>query len=104
MTELLFGLIGLYAPTRRAAAIINSISLFALMMIGGSFFPFEAMPSWMVTVGQWSPNGLVLRQLKDFLFDRHPVSALFIGVVVLVATGALLFLLSAIRTRTFARS
>ena len=46
---------------------LASLMVFPLMMIGGSFFPFEAMPAWMAAVGRWTPNGQAVARLKDIL-------------------------------------
>lgn len=102
---LMFGLLSLFCPTRRVAALINSILVFPLMMLGGSFFPFEAMPGWMVMVGQWTPNGLVLRQLREYLFDQSTLTSLSIALAALIGIGLLLFVLSTYRNRqVFSRS
>lgn len=102
---LMFGLLSLFCPTRRVATLINTILIFPLMMLGGSFFPFEAMPSWMVMVGRWTPNGLVLRQLRDYLFDQADFISMLFAFAVLIGTGLLLFMLSTYRNRqVFSRS
>ncbi len=102
---LMFSLLSLFCPTRRVATLINSILVFPLMMLGGSFFPFEAMPSWMVLVGQWTPNGLVLRQLREYLFDQSTMASLSVAFAVLIGIGLLLFVLSSYRNRqVFSRS
>jgi ABC-type multidrug transport system permease subunit len=36
-------------------------------MLGGSFFPFEAMPDWMVAAGTSTPNGWALLRLRAIL-------------------------------------
>lgn len=102
---LMFGLLSLFCPTRRVATLINTILIFPLMMLGGSFFPFEAMPQWMVMVGRWTPNGLVLRQLRDYLFDQSDVMSLSVALLLLIGSGLLLFVISTYRNRqVFSRS
>ena len=44
----------LFASSRRAGTIITSGLLFPLAMLGGSFFPSEAMPAWMQVVGRYT--------------------------------------------------
>ena len=44
--------------------------VFPLIMIGGSFFPFEVMPAWMARIGRWTPNGLASRNVKQILFGQ----------------------------------
>jgi ABC-type Na+ efflux pump permease subunit len=56
------------ASSQRAADMLSSTLIFPLMMIGGSFLPFETMPPWMAAVGQWTPNGLGVARLKDLLY------------------------------------
>jgi ABC-type uncharacterized transport system permease subunit len=51
------------------------------MMIGGSFFPFEAMPAWMAAIGQWTPNGLAVLRLKDLLYGAPSTAALLVAVL-----------------------
>ena len=73
---------------------MTSFITFPLLMIGGSFFPFEIMPDWLASVGRWTPNGWALEQLKAILaggVDMGGLSAAFIGLAVL---GAVAFVLS----------
>jgi ABC-type multidrug transport system permease subunit len=75
--------------------------IFPLMMLGGSFFPFESMPAWMAAVGRWTPNGLGVTQLKELLYgDVAPlpiaVAALGIGIP---AAAAFLFAARRLRVR-----
>lgn len=73
------------ASTQRAADMVSSTIIFPLMMLGGSFVPFETMPAWMATLGQWTPNGLGVARLKELLYGDVTlvpiaVAALGIGV------------------------
>ena len=78
-------LIQVFASTTRGGQFLSSMIVFPLMMIGGSFFPLEVMPTWMARIGRWTPNGLGVVQLKEIL-SGHPdsarlaVAALAIGV------------------------
>jgi ABC-type Na+ efflux pump permease subunit len=98
-------IIQVYATSQRAANIVTMTLIFPLMMVGGSFFPFEAMPAWMAAIGTKTPNGWAIVQLKAILLARaHPGSlgAAFLGLAV---TGTILFLLTARRLRSgFAQS
>jgi len=81
------------ASSQRAADMLSSMIIFPLMMLGGSFFPFESMPAWMAAVGRWTPNGLGVTQLKGLLYgDIAPlpiaVAALGVGIP---AAAAFLF-------------
>lgn len=96
--------IQLSCPTRKSAALFTTLVLFPLMMLGGSFFPFETMPDWMAAIGKWSPNGMMLEHLKRYLLDRHTFSGMLtIAVVVLVGSYALLVVTTAMVRRSFAK-
>lgn len=87
----------LHAGSQRAAGIMSMALMFPLMMVGGSFFPFEAMPGWMVSIGQLTPNGWALKELKAIMlgpFDGGSLLVSFIGVVI---AASLLFALGARR-------
>ncbi len=89
------------ASSQRAADMLSSMIIFPLMMLGGSFFPFESMPAWMAAVGRWTPNGLGVTQLKELLYgDVAPlpiaVAALGIGIP---AAAAFLFAARRLRVR-----
>jgi ABC-type multidrug transport system permease subunit len=73
--------------------------MFPLMMLGGSFFPFEAMPEWMATIGAKTPNGWALDRLKDIVFERSDASVIAIAFILLTVITALLLIVSAIRLR-----
>jgi ABC-type Na+ efflux pump permease subunit len=55
------------ASSQRGANMLTTVLVFPLIMIGGSFFPFEAMPEWMAAAGRWTPNGQAVARLKDLL-------------------------------------
>src|SRR6185436_16618765 len=48
----LMAVIQVHAKTQRGGNLLTSGILFPLSMIGGSFFPFEAMPAWMSELGR----------------------------------------------------
>ena len=74
--------------------------MFPLMMVGGSFFPFEAMPAGMAFVGRMTPNGWALEQLKRILLGKVEISSLAISFVGLVVVGSVLFVLNVRRIKT----
>ena len=90
----LFLFVQILASNRKAGNILSTVLLFPLMMIGGSLFPFEAMPDWMARVGSWAPNGMALVQLKAILAGEVQLGSLLRAAAVLVAGGALLFLVT----------
>jgi ABC-2 type transport system permease protein len=60
-------LLQLNASGERAAQLLVSLLVLPLGMLGGSFFPFEVMPRGMAAIGQWTPNGWALVQLRGIL-------------------------------------
>ena len=93
-------LIQLHASNQRAAGVLSMAIIFPLMMVGGSFFPFEAMPPAMAAVGRLTPNGWALDQLKAILLGRMELGTLARVFAGLLAAGAVLFLWSARRLRS----
>lgn len=91
-----FTLLALAMPSARATSMIGMGLIFPLMMLGGSFFPFEAMPPWMAAVGQRTPNGWALQQLKAILAGEASAALLAGGMLAMLAVSGLL---TAIGTR-----
>ena len=81
----------LFATSQRAGNLIGNVIVFPLLMIGGSFFPFEAMPAGMAAIGQRTPNGWALMQLKALFAGDLATASLVSGALWLVAVGAVLF-------------
>jgi ABC-type multidrug transport system permease subunit len=90
----------LRVASQRAGNILTMVLIFPLMMVGGSFFPFEAMPDWMAAVGRWTPNGWALMRLREILESQVDIPSLLSGFGVMLAVIAVLFLLSARRLRS----
>lgn len=88
-----------WVSSQRGGSILTSAVVFPLLMIGGSFFPTEAMPVWMAAVGRWTPNGWALERLKNILLDRPDAVSPWIALLVLPALTALVFGLAARRAR-----
>jgi len=83
-----------FASSRRGAAIMGSVVLFPLMMIGGAFFPFEAMPAWMRAVGQWTPNGQALVRFKELAAGTATIDGIAVAAIAIGLPAAAAFLLS----------
>lgn len=97
--------IQLFTTSQRAGNILTLALTFPLMMAGGSFFPFEAMPRWMAAIGTRTPNGWALQQLKDIVLQRTETSSLVLSFAILLGSLAVLFWICADRLkRGFARS
>ena len=62
-----FGALQMLASTQRAANLLTSMLLFPLLMAGGSFFPFAALPDWIAAIGRRTPNGFVVDRLSTEL-------------------------------------
>jgi ABC-type Na+ efflux pump permease subunit len=95
-------LLHLFARSQRGSEMLSGVVTFPLMMLGGSFFPFEAMPAWMVSVGRWTPNGLGVARLKELLWGDVSVTALGLAAAGIGIPAAVAFLLSWRRLRSFA--
>jgi ABC-2 type transport system permease protein len=94
-----FILIQVSASTFRAASVLSQMVVLPLMMIGGSFFPFEIMPGWMANIGRWTPNGLAVTELKAMLFTRPDLGSIAVAALAIGIPAALAFALAARRMR-----
>lgn len=86
----MFTLLQLFATSQRAGSLLSSLVLFPLMMIGGSFFPLEAMPGWLAAIGRRLPNGYALELFKTILGGGATAGALVpavAGMLALLAVG-----------------
>ncbi len=62
-------LLALMLSSQKSANIVVNASVFPILMLGGSFFPLEAMPDWLANIGIYLPNGWLIQALKDYLFS-----------------------------------
>jgi ABC-type multidrug transport system permease subunit len=90
-----FLVLQLVSSSRRGANILSNVVVFPMMMIGGAFFPFEAMPAWMRAVGAWTPNGQALVQFKTILAGTASVTQLATAALAIGVPAAILFVVSA---------
>ena len=95
----------LFASSQRAGTVLTSAATFPLLMLGGSFFPFEAMPAWMAAIGRWTPNGWMLEHLKTILLGTSSASSLGSAILGLLVVFVVFFLVASrrlysIRSRT----
>jgi len=72
-------------PTEKSASVVTSAMVFPLMMLGGSFFPFDVMPKWMVAIGQYLPNGYMLQSFNQWFIHDKPLSVLTIPTIIALA-------------------
>jgi ABC-type multidrug transport system permease subunit len=83
------------ASSRRGAHALSNVVIFPMMMIGGAFFPFEAMPAWMRAVGAWTPNGLALVRFKEIIAGTATSYDVLGSALAIGLPATMLFLLSA---------
>lgn len=62
-----FAALQMFFPTQKSASLITGILLFPLLMVGGSFFPLDALPDWLANIGRLSPNGFVVDRMTTAL-------------------------------------
>jgi len=87
------------ASNERAANLLANLFVMPLMMLGGTFFPFEAMPKQMAAIGRWTPNGWLLLQFKAILDGSMGAGRLAVDLAAVALLGALVFLVVARRLR-----
>ena len=98
-------LVQLLAGNQRSGHLLTNTVVFPLTMIGGAFFPFEAMPAWMATIGKRTPNGWALEEFKAILFHRAASGEILLGFLGLAAMLAVLGWVCTARLRgVFARA
>jgi ABC-type multidrug transport system permease subunit len=88
-----FLLLQMLSTSQRGGGLLSSLIVIPLMMIGGSFMPFEVMPGWMAAAGRWTPNGLAVSRMKDILFGSIDVHAIVIGAIGIGVPAIVAFLL-----------
>ena len=86
--------LAVYSAGQRGADVRGNLLVFPLSMLGGCFFPFEAMPDWMARIGRWTPNGLAVTQFKDVLLGSANPAHLWAVLAGLAAAGLLAFWLA----------
>ncbi|MFT5150506.1 MAG: ABC-type multidrug transport system permease subunit [Planctomycetota bacterium] len=99
----LFFLLQTLASNQRGGNVIATMVVFPLMMVGGSFFPYEAMPPWMVSIGSLTPNGQAVQRLKEILSPGElDMAALAFSSMILLGVGVVCFMLGLLRLRKVA--
>lgn len=89
----------LLASSARGGQLLSTMVVFPLIMIGGSFFPFETMPAWMAGIGRWTPNGLAVMQVKEILFGAPNPGGVLLAAVGIGVPAVAAFFLSVRRLR-----
>ncbi len=96
---LLVVLIQIHGGGERPAFVLSNLFVMILAMVGGSFFPFEMMPSFLADIGRLTPNGWALTQLKAILAGEIAVSRLLLNFAAATAIGSLAFAVAVRRLR-----
>ena len=95
----------MFAASQRGGHQLSMLVTMPLLMLGGSFFPFEAMPAGMARIGRMTPNGWALEQFKALTTGAIEPARLALSALGLCAVCALLFAGACLRLRgTFGRS
>ena len=88
------------APSRRAGGVISILLVFPLLMVGGSFFPTETLPSFIRPFADFTPNGQILEPMKQYFIGTYGASGLFANLwPLMLATIVLIFIASVIADR-----
>ncbi len=94
----------LVASSRRNAHMLAMAVSFPLLMLGGSFFPFDIMPAGMAAVGRLTPNGWALERLVEIVLGEWEARSLLVSAAAIGAVVAVLLALAVRRLRAgFAR-
>jgi len=91
MLVLFLYLLQVFASSQRGGNLLANLVTMPLLMLGGSFFPFEAMPEGMAAIGRKTPNGWALVQLKSILADDVDAASFAVAFAGLAAVCAVLF-------------
>lgn len=94
----------LLMPSEKSATVITSAMVFPLLMLGGSFFPFESMPKWMVAIGQYLPNGYLLQSFNQWLIKGDSLSVLAVPALIALAMIGIFWFMNRIKLPVFARN
>lgn len=84
----------LFATSQRSGGVMTSIVVMPLLLLGGSFFPFDMMPEGLERIGRLTPNGWALTGLNDILRDDVVPGRLAFGVLGMLLIGSLLFVIA----------
>ena len=77
------------ASSERVASMLTNFVTLPLVMLGGGFIPFEWMPRKLAAIGQWTPNGWCVIELRAVLAGQA-ASAAFAIVAVFVTAAWLI--------------
>ncbi len=81
----------LLMPSRKSANIIVNAAMMPLAMLGGSFFPAEAMSDGLAKIGSYLPNGMLLKAIKDVMIRGEAWQSALLWPFVIGLVMALVF-------------
>ncbi|NOZ33192.1 MAG: ABC transporter permease [Alphaproteobacteria bacterium] len=96
----IFTTVEMFSPNRRAGALFTIALMFPLLMAGGSFFPFEAMPEFMAALGRLTPNGMMGESLNAYLGGASAADAFGQALPISLAIGAFFTGVATVRFNT----
>jgi ABC-type multidrug transport system permease subunit len=85
---LLILLVQSLASSERVASMLTNLVTLPLVMLGGGFIPFEWMPRGFARLGEWTPNGWCVMQLRAVLAGSSHVWP-FAAAIAAVAVASL---------------
>ena len=92
-------LAAVFGRTPQSSNTIANLLVFPLMIVGGCYFPFEAMPAWLARIGQATPVGWAVVRFRGILSGAMGVSGLAVAFAVVVVLGCAVFPLALRRLR-----
>lgn len=91
-------------PTKKSANLVTEGMVFPLMMLGGSFFPFDSMPKWMVVIGEKLPNGYLLQSFNSWFIKDNSLSILLIPALIALGFIIIFIIINKKTVMQFARN
>ncbi|MGB5256758.1 MAG: ABC transporter permease [Woeseiaceae bacterium] len=87
-----FAALQMLFATAKAANLLTTILVFPLLMMGGSFFPLDALPEWLASIGRLSPNGFAADRLSKELLapTAWSIDASSWGIAVAIAVSGVM--------------
>ncbi|EOR22415.1 ABC transporter permease [Cytobacillus oceanisediminis] len=88
----IFTSITLNLKDSNAVSGLTTLIIMSLGVLGGSFFPLEGFPELLQRIGEWTPNGLTMIAMIEYI-QFSQFSDLLLPIVVLVAMSVVCFVI-----------
>lgn len=75
--------------TETGGSVLSSVLIMPLVLLGGSLFPLESMPAVLRAIGERTPNGMILGEVKAILFGQASFSGVVSSLALCLALGAI---------------